>query len=49
MCRKNRALGWCLTAAGVGALLTILLGSNVLASILALVLIAAGLCIAGRK
>lgn len=49
MCRKNRVLGWCLLSAGLGALVTLLLGSGAPAVILALCLICAGVCLSGRR
>ena len=36
MCRKNRLTGACLVSAGLGMVLTLLLGSSVLAAIAAL-------------
>lgn len=48
MCRKNRALGGCLVAAGLGALVALLLGSGAVAVILALLLLACGVCMAGK-
>ena len=49
MCRKDRALGSCMVAAGAGALLALLLGGGVLAVILALLLLACGVCTAGKR
>lgn len=48
MCRKNRALGWCLISGGVGALLALLLG-GVLSVLGALAFICAGLCLCAKR
>lgn len=48
MCRKNRALGGCLVAAGAGALVALLLGGGVLAVVLALLLLGCGVCMVGK-
>ena len=48
MCRKNQALGGCMAAAGLGALIALLLGGGVLAVILALALLILGVCLAGK-
>ena len=48
MCRKNRALGACLAAAGAGALVALLIGGGVIAVILALTLLGCGVCMAGK-
>jgi len=49
MCRKNRALGACLAAAGAGALVALLIGGGVIAVIFALVLLGCGVCMAGKS
>lgn len=49
MCRKNRVLGWCLIAAGLGSLLTLILGSGFLAVVLALILVGSGLWLSGKR
>ena len=49
MCRKNRLTGACLVSAGLGMVLTLLLGSSVLAAIAALALLVFGLILAGKK
>ena len=49
MCRKNRMTGACLISAGLGMVLTLLLGSGVLSAFAALALMTAGLVLAGRK
>ena len=49
MCRKNRVLGACLGAAGVGALMALLIGGGVIAVIFALALLGCGVCMAGKQ
>ena len=49
MCRKNRFTGACLIAAGLGMVLTMLLGCGVLSAVAALALLASGLVLAGKR
>ncbi len=49
MCRRNQLLGCALAAIGVGALLSQLIGGGVVCVLIALVLIGAGMMMAGKK
>ena len=49
MCRKNQLTGACLAAAGLGMVLTMLLGCGVLSAIAALTLLVTGIVLAGKK
>ena len=49
MCRKNRLTGACLASAGLGMVLTMLLGCGVLSAVAALALLVAGVVTAGKK
>ena len=49
MCRKNQLTGACLISAGLGIVLTLLLGSSLLSAAAALALLVSGLVIAGKK
>ena len=48
MCRKNRLTGACLISAGLGMVLTLLLGSSLLSAAAALALLVSGLVLAGK-
>ena len=49
MCRRNRLTGACLVSAGLGMVLTMLLGSSVLSAAAALALRTAGILMMGKK
>ncbi len=49
MFRKNQLTGACLVSAGLGIVLTLLLGSSLLSAAAALALLVFGLLLAGKK